>query len=775
MSKTIKEMLESASAGSTVVLEKGSYDEIVTAPVGRTLTLDLNGSEWTCKSGETPLTVPSGADLKVVNGTISAIKNACVRVGDANATVRASLHLGAGLKLVNTEWCAVFVSAKADLVTEADIFADGDEPCCIQGNGLPEYFGNTCRIIGGHLKATDGNGRSTAIYWPQQGDLVIEGGLIEGDTAVELRAGTLTVTGGRINSTGGAYSVAANGNGSTTFGAAIAIAQHTTKLPIAVRITGGEFTGQVAFSEANPQNNPVEATSKISASIKGGTFTGGIAAIKSADLKNIVYGGTYNQPVDSEYLAVGVRPFTDGTTWTFWYPSDGAEATELSSVLIDGEAVTTLQGTLIGAVESLPSVTANGLSAGTVLYDRSDRRFYRFDGTKWVVEDFDISDDAIDQEHMDSTRPVQTKAVYRFKKETEAALDDRYTKRETNERLDKKQDRITGAASSVVSANLDAGLVLVSDSGGKISQSKVDNATLEHIAGLTIDINDALAAKKDKAEADTEHEFLANELTAHEKKAEVEFANRYTKSEVDEKLLKKQDVLVAADKTIVIEDGYRIRAEIPEITIDKEIKDSPNSIANSAVYNERKRVDAELDKKLAKTDAEEIYLTKDDAKETYVTKADIEKDLSKVLVYKTTVDDFESLPEDNQVGDVYNVLKGFTLDGDHYSAGTNVAWNGTGWDPLGGTFDVSALQTKMVTFTGTVGDWTDATDAEGFAYKGYVAKEGVKEADSATVVFSIADAVSGDYAPVCETAEGKVYVYSKAKGSPTVTVVVQKG
>ena len=41
------------------------------------------------------------------------------------------------------------------------------------------------------------------------------------------------------------------------------------------------------------------------------------------------------------------------------------------------------------------------------------------------------------------------------------------------------------------------------------------------------------------------------------------------------------------------------------------------------------------------------------------------------------------LPTGQVVGDTYNILNDFTLGGEDYLVGTNVAWNGSGWDALG--------------------------------------------------------------------------------------------
>jgi hypothetical protein len=68
--------------------------------------------------------------------------------------------------------------------------------------------------------------------------------------------------------------------------------------------------------------------------------------------------------------------------------------------------------------------------------------------------------------------------------------------------------------------------------------------------------------------------------------------------------------------------------------------------------------------------------------------------LSAVLSYKGSTL-YANLPTTGQqVGDVWNVTNEFTLNGEAFPAGTNVAWNGTGWDPLAGFIDTSAFLTE---------------------------------------------------------------------------------
>ena len=68
----------------------------------------------------------------------------------------------------------------------------------------------------------------------------------------------------------------------------------------------------------------------------------------------------------------------------------------------------------------------------------------------------------------------------------------------------------------------------------------------------------------------------------------------------------------------------------------------------------------------------------------------IKTDLGSVLTYKGSVDSYDQLPEEAEVGDTWNVAQAYQT----YPAGTNYAWTGTAWDALGGSVDLSGYQTK---------------------------------------------------------------------------------
>ena len=120
-------------------------------------------------------------------------------------------------------------------------------------------------ITGGEIISNSG----PAIYAPQpNGETTISGGVLHGqDSAIEIRAGSANITGGTFISDATTYVVNSNSNGSTTKGAAVAIAQHNTMLPIEVHICGGHFRAVVPLSITNPQGNDAEAVAQVSASI----------------------------------------------------------------------------------------------------------------------------------------------------------------------------------------------------------------------------------------------------------------------------------------------------------------------------------------------------------------------------------------------------------------------------------------------------------------------------------------------------------------------------
>lgn len=180
----------------------------------------------------------------------------------------------------------------------------------LMGNGSFHDWGNSGEradftINGGTLTATNGIG----IYSPQPyGATTITGGTITGyQTGVEVRAGDLTISGGVIKSEYGSYEAINNTNGSTTYGAAISVAQHTTKQPINVLVSGGSFEAPAPISFTNPLEYSQEILDTVHITITGGDFDSTVTeAIFNGIVDNVepITGGTYSNSVDG-FIADG--------------------------------------------------------------------------------------------------------------------------------------------------------------------------------------------------------------------------------------------------------------------------------------------------------------------------------------------------------------------------------------------------------------------------------------------------------------------------------------
>jgi hypothetical protein len=130
------------------------------------------------------------------------------------------------------------------------------------------------------------------IYNPQEhSTLTINGGYIEGDQGVYVKAGQVTcsVSAGTIVGTGDAGEYTNNGNGAEPTGAAFAIdsAKYPGGIPGAA-IAGGTFVSSNGVAVASYNRANTEA------------------------VKSFVSGGTFNTPVETEYCATGFIPADNG-------------------------------------------------------------------------------------------------------------------------------------------------------------------------------------------------------------------------------------------------------------------------------------------------------------------------------------------------------------------------------------------------------------------------------------------------------------------------------
>lgn len=124
-------------------------------------------------------------------------------------------------------------------------------------------------IVDGKAGEEEGSGIYAAGYskWTLDGTRIEAKG-----TAVEIRAGIMSIKDSTCVSTAKEYALNPNGNGSTSEGCAIAVAQHTTKLPTEVTLSKVKLEGPVGLAVVNPQKNDAASCAKVKVEGSGVTY-----------------------------------------------------------------------------------------------------------------------------------------------------------------------------------------------------------------------------------------------------------------------------------------------------------------------------------------------------------------------------------------------------------------------------------------------------------------------------------------------------------------------
>lgn len=310
------------------------------------VTIDLHGFSITSNNTTSGKVIIAMANVTIKDSTgggriestsVKKDSSAAIRVGTAGTDKDITVTIESGT--MKGRDCGIFVAGINSKLVVNGGHIEGTNGFGVSGNGsveegtgTPKCGPTTITINGGKII-----GGGTGIYHPQVGKLTINNGEITGKTGVEIRAGELIVNGGTITATGDPTSTDPNGNGTTTVGAAVAIAQHTTKKNIAVTINGGTFTGKAALLESNPQNNGTEYTKNISVNVSGGTFNGDVNKDDVDASKLLINGGTFTKKESGaeKYLANGKELDSNGkvvnTSITIIVPSDGGNTTTTPS------------------------------------------------------------------------------------------------------------------------------------------------------------------------------------------------------------------------------------------------------------------------------------------------------------------------------------------------------------------------------------------------------------------------------------------------------------
>lgn len=222
------------------------------------------------------------------------------------------VNIGAEVELEG--WSSIFVDQNGGYAYGVVVNVDsakltgvkdntGDNGSAIYVNGSIKDPNNAPKLVLNNVtQVATGAGMYLAGYT----DTTITGGSITGgDTGIEIRAGELTVNGATVEATAKEFSCVSNGNGTTTVGAGIAVAQHTTKLPIKVTINSGDISGYSALYQSNPEKNDDASVKEVSVAVNGGTFeaiNGGTVSVYSENNCVAVTGGTFSSD-PTEFLA----------------------------------------------------------------------------------------------------------------------------------------------------------------------------------------------------------------------------------------------------------------------------------------------------------------------------------------------------------------------------------------------------------------------------------------------------------------------------------------
>ena len=435
--KTVQGAIDAAPEGGTVTLLKDA--ETGNTKIDKSLTLDLGGHKLDLvETAGKSVGLNLYGNLQITNGTLNDKRTentakggwfaVCVRAGAELSTVKVTvtstcpakstnsynyilrgepgsqIHLNEGTVIQDQNpgsidtWGSVGVAILGSKSAPSKLTVNGGKIStvgyAIAGNGNDH---NTEITIEGNSEVTSSG--TQAIFHPQDGTLNVKGGTITGVSGIEMRAGTLNVTGGEIIGTADEITVKANGSGSTTSGAGIAVAQHTTKLPVTVNVSGGQISGAAALYESNPQGNASPAIEQVEIHLTGGDFQAtGTDAVFSQNKKNFISGGTYSSDV-SEYVVEGNQALDDDKDGTFTINPDPKVAVAevnglgyktvqeaVDAAAAKGGEVKLLRDANEDVVVSSGSVTID-LSGKTLTNDKSDTLTVKTGATLTVTGD----------------------------------------------------------------------------------------------------------------------------------------------------------------------------------------------------------------------------------------------------------------------------------------------------------------------------------------------------------------------------------------------------
>ena len=275
---SLAEAIAVAQNGATIKLLKNVSRTASMGTIGveKDILLDLNGNTITGQDIRA-IHVKGGTLTLTGTGVVTSKKtesfdgdSSVIRVGDNSGQNRpAGLVVGENvtIKAPDSYGITVFGSMTTETVTiKGKVLAD--HAAAIGGNGSAGFGGTEIVIEPSAEVVSTGY---TGIYHPQIGTLTINGGIIKGLSAIELKSGEtiIAVNGDPTITATGSISHNENNNGTSTSGYAIAVVNNKNYAGSAnVTINSGKYTGLIAVVD-DQENSGKNGT----ISITGGLFS----------------------------------------------------------------------------------------------------------------------------------------------------------------------------------------------------------------------------------------------------------------------------------------------------------------------------------------------------------------------------------------------------------------------------------------------------------------------------------------------------------------------
>ena len=229
------------------------------------VTLDLNGKTLSVVNANKAIISDANANLTIKNGTIKGINYALQVEDDAVLTIEKDVNIIVNGDVEGSRY-GVTMWENGTLNFEGNIKVTGG--IGISGNGMDKKYNAKLNVTGGTITVEDGTG----IYLPHYGTTVISGGEITAPTGINIKAGSLDITGGTIKATGEKVSPTATTGKTNETGDAIIIEENTNYADnIKLNITGG--TLESANGYLVQEYNPTLGTGNELTSVITGKYT----------------------------------------------------------------------------------------------------------------------------------------------------------------------------------------------------------------------------------------------------------------------------------------------------------------------------------------------------------------------------------------------------------------------------------------------------------------------------------------------------------------------